>query len=269
MRAGTRMMMISALGEDRPGMRQEMPMQRRMEQGDRQVYNRHPEMHEREYEREHEPQSRRYARYGMPRQTERGERPEMRRRMGYEPPESAYRAHWDEDDEETAERARSPDMRRYGRQTPQNRRRGMYSAEDDPMGFRSHKRGEEDEGDLEGTFRHRETSGHISQKGQETEPLSEKRIEKWVNGMVNEDGTKGAHFGRDQAKLLRSAHCPQCDELEFYAVINMMYSDYCKVAKQLNTDRPEFYAHMAKAFLADQDAEPDKLSLYMQYIAGK
>lgn len=268
MRAGTRMMMISALGEDRPGMRQEMPMQRRMEREDQQVYNRHPEMHEREYEQEYEPESRRYARQEMPRQEMNYGR-EMRRRTRSQMPQNAYRAHWDEDEEEMQEQARSPEMRRYGREGTESRRRGMYSGDDEPMGFRSHKRREEDEGELEGTFRHRETSGHISQKGQETEPLSEMRVEKWVKGMVNEDGTKGAHFGRDQAKLLRSAHCPQCDELEFYAVINMMYSDYCKVAKQLNADRPEFYAHMAKAFLEDQDAEPDKLALYMQYIAGK
>jgi hypothetical protein len=247
------MMMISALGENRPGMRNE----------DRQVYNRHPEMHE----YEHEPQSRRYARHDMPRQTEREERPEMRRRMRYEPPESAYRAHWDEYDEETAERTRSPDMRRYGREMPQSRRRGMYSADDEPMGFRAHRRGEEGS-ELEGTFRHSSTSGHISEK-EEAEPLTETRVEKWVRSMTNEDGTKGAHFGRDQAELLRNAHCPNCDKLEFYAVINMMYSDYCKVAKQMNADRPEFYAHMAKAFLEDKDAEPDKLALYMQYIAGK
>lgn len=253
MRAGTRMMMISALGEDRPGMRQEMPMQRRMEREDQQVYNRHPEM----YEQEYEPESRRYARQ------------EMRRRTRSQMPQNAYRAHWDEDEEEMPERARSPDMRRYGRERTESRRRGMYSGEDEPMGFRSHKGREEDEGDLEGTFRHRETEGHISQKGQEPEPLTEKKVEKWVKGMVNEDGTKGAHFGRDQAELLRNAHCQQCDKLEFYAAINMMYSDYCKVAKQMSADRPEFYAHMAKAFLEDKDAEPDKLALYMQYIAGK
>ncbi len=49
----------------------------------------------------------------------------------------------------------------------------------------------------------------------------------------------------------------------------MIHSDYYEVAKRLNVDRPEFYAHMAKAFLMDKDAGEGKLAKYIKYIAEK
>jgi hypothetical protein len=35
--------------------------------------------------------------------------------------------------------------------------------------------------------------------------------------------------------------------------MNMMYADYCSVAKKYGVDRPEYYADLAKAFLHDKD----------------
>ena len=40
--------------------------------------------------------------------------------------------------------------------------------------------------------------------------------------------------------------------------MNMMYSDYCQVAKRQSVDTPGFYADMAKAFLEDADAADGK-----------
>ena len=57
------------------------------------------------------------------------------------------------------------------------------------------------------------------------------------------------------------------DPVEFWAALNMMYSDYCKVAKRHNTNTVDFYAAMAEAFLNDKDAGPDKLSNYYEYVA--
>ena len=48
--------------------------------------------------------------------------------------------------------------------------------------------------------------------------------------------------------------------------MNMIYSDYCVVAEKLGTSTAEFYAGMAKAFLDDKDAQPDKLGRYYEYI---
>ena len=52
--------------------------------------------------------------------------------------------------------------------------------------------------------------------------------------------------------------------------MNMMYSDYCAVAKKFGLDRPDFYAELAKAFLNDKDfgGEPEeKVFLYYKCIA--
>ena len=51
------------------------------------------------------------------------------------------------------------------------------------------------------------------------------------------------------------------------AVLNMIYSDYVKVAKKFNVgSNIDFYVDMAKAFLDDKDAGPDKLTKYYQYV---
>lgn len=51
--------------------------------------------------------------------------------------------------------------------------------------------------------------------------------------------------------------------------MNMMYSDYCQVAKRQSVDTPGFYADMAKAFLEDTDAADGKAYLYWDCIADK
>ena len=59
-------------------------------------------------------------------------------------------------------------------------------------------------------------------------------------------------------------------EREFCMAVNMMYSDYCKVAKRFVAPDKEimFFAELAKAFLDDADGpEPsEKLALYFHCI---
>jgi hypothetical protein len=57
-----------------------------------------------------------------------------------------------------------------------------------------------------------------------------------------------------------------CDKWEFFVAVNMMYSDYCKVAEKMNVSKLDFYGHMAKAFLHDEDAGPHKLMKYMEEV---
>ena len=52
----------------------------------------------------------------------------------------------------------------------------------------------------------------------------------------------------------------------FWCVMNMMYSDYYKVAWTNNVDTPDFYADMAAAFLIDADAMPNKSGRYYHCI---
>lgn len=126
---------------------------------------------------------------------------------------------------------------------------------------------EEDDGGYAGRFRHGEDSRKHEEGG--TVSFEPQKAKEWVMQMKNSDGTKGEHFKPEHVEQLRVAHCPDCDKIEFWAAMNMMYSDYCEVAKKMNVDKPEFYACMAKAFLKDEDAGEGKLAKYMQYVAGK
>lgn len=97
-------------------------------------------------------------------------------------------------------------------------------------------------------------------------PFTKQMALEWTEGMENEDGTHGAHWSLEQAKQVMAQRGIECDPLEFWVALNMMYSDYSMVAKKLNVNTIEFYACMAKAFLDDKDAVDDKLAAYYEYI---
>lgn len=107
-------------------------------------------------------------------------------------------------------------------------------------------------------YRHREKARHAK--------MDRKTAEEWTAKMDNEDGTKGAHWSYEQITQLMPQKNIECDPAEFYAAVNMMYSDYCKIAKQFNINTVDFYFAMAKAFLDDEDAEENKIGKYYEYI---
>lgn len=90
----------------------------------------------------------------------------------------------------------------------------------------------------------------------------------WMYNMKNEDGSYGAHWEIEQTRPFMVPRGITCDAWEWAAVMNMMYSDYCKVARKNSVDRPEFYADLAAAFLEDKDAPEDKAGLYYHNIAA-
>ena len=102
--------------------------------------------------------------------------------------------------------------------------------------------------------------------------LTRKDMEKWKREMVNEDGSHGEHFTKEQVEAVArqiGVNTSEFEEGVFCITTNMMYSDYCKVAKKYGVDRPEFYAEMAKAFLKDKDFDgkgDEKLALYYKCI---
>lgn len=96
--------------------------------------------------------------------------------------------------------------------------------------------------------------------------VDEHKAQEWTRRMRNADGSSGPHFKPEQAEQIRASQCPHCDRWEFFAALNMMYSDYCEVAKKMGMDKPDFYAHMAKAFIDDDDAGEHKLAKYMETI---
>ena len=102
-------------------------------------------------------------------------------------------------------------------------------------------------------------SGHM--------PFDRRMAEEWTANMENEDGTKGPHWSFEQAKQVMAQRGIECDPAEFWAALNMIYSDYVKVAKKFNVgSNIDFYVDMAKAFLDDKDAGPDKLAKYYRYV---
>lgn len=109
-------------------------------------------------------------------------------------------------------------------------------------------------------------SGYARGEDDDVEPLTRARAVRWVNDMRGADGMSGQHWTLEQAKQIMSRHGYQDDPVEFYVALNMMMSDYVKVAQKLGCDKEEFYAALADAFLNDEDAHSDKLARYYRYI---
>lgn len=112
--------------------------------------------------------------------------------------------------------------------------------------------------------------------GKENAKLDRVTAERWVRGMRNEDNARpsGGKWTMDELKPMAQKfgiHPDPEDEkfLEFWVMTNAMYSDYCGVAKKFNIVSPEFYGLMAKAWMEDKDAMPNKTALYYENIVKK
>ena len=104
--------------------------------------------------------------------------------------------------------------------------------------------------------------------------LTRADAENWVAGLQNEDAAKprGGKWTPEQVKPYAQKQGIKPDGepgLEFWAVMNAMYSDYYDVAKRYNVASPDFFADMAKAFLTDKDAMEGKAARYYKSIVRK
>lgn len=97
-------------------------------------------------------------------------------------------------------------------------------------------------------------------------PMDRKTAHEWVQKMHNADGSMGEHWTYDQTSQVMKQRNMDCNPAEFYAVINAMWSDYGKVAEKYGINNVDFWAEMAKAFIMDKDAMPDKAALYYECI---
>lgn len=89
----------------------------------------------------------------------------------------------------------------------------------------------------------------------------------WTKHMQNEDGSSGPHWSVEQAKQIMAQRNLSLNPAEFYAALNMIYSDFSSVAKKHGLGGSlDFYVDMAKTFLNDKDAAPNKLSNYYNHI---
>lgn len=99
------------------------------------------------------------------------------------------------------------------------------------------------------------------------ERLTEEAATSWVNKLKNTDPEYpvGAKWSRETLKPLAMKHgftTPE-KQLEFWVVMNMMYSDYAETAKKHGVSTMDFFADMAKAWMKDKDAVEHKTAAYI------
>lgn len=83
--------------------------------------------------------------------------------------------------------------------------------------------------------------------GDDSEELSREDAKEWMKIIRNADGSKGAHWSIDQTNKFLEKLQLDCAPHEFWVTMNMLYSDYAKVAKKYGVDNPEFFSCMATA----------------------
>lgn len=108
----------------------------------------------------------------------------------------------------------------------------------------------------------KEHGGAYAENGEFTEHMAKE----WTARMKNGDGTTGAHWPMEQVKQLMQQRGINADPAEFFAVLNSVYSDYYTVAKKHNVHNIDFYIDIAKAWLEDKDAVPDKVAAYYECV---
>lgn len=111
--------------------------------------------------------------------------------------------------------------------------------------------------------------GADGQHGRESvKPMDELTATAWARQMKGDDGSAGPHWSMEQVRQLQQQRqeLQGYDLPEVFAVLNMMYSDYAKVAKKFNVNNMDFYVCMARAWLDDPDAPQHKTARYYQYV---
>ena len=118
--------------------------------------------------------------------------------------------------------------------------------------------------------RHHMGDAHHTGAYQMTEPMTMEMAQEWVENMQNTDPEHptGAKWSMESVKPMAMKHGFTTAEkqLEFWAVMNMMYSDYCETAKKHGVSTMDFYADMAKAWMKDKDAVENKTAAYIEYV---
>lgn len=99
------------------------------------------------------------------------------------------------------------------------------------------------------------------------EQLTEEIATAWVSKLKNTDpeNPMGPKWSRESTKPLAMKYGFNTPEkqLEFWVVMNMMYSDYAETAKKHGVSTMDFFADMAKAWMKDKDAVEHKTAAYI------
>lgn len=107
------------------------------------------------------------------------------------------------------------------------------------------------------------------------QPLDKETAEEWVQSMCNTDPERpeGECWTYEEVQELVEKQGLQLKGeqiVEFYAILNAVWSDYFKVAKKYGHGEDEqFFVDLALAWLADEDAVDDKAAAYYEYVVKK
>lgn len=91
--------------------------------------------------------------------------------------------------------------------------------------------------------------------------LTEDQAKCWVKEMKNKDGTEGEHWTYEQAEQVRRQYASEMDPYDWYAILNMTYSDYYSPKFDTST-----YVDLAKDWLTDKDIGAGKALRYYLFV---
>ena len=109
--------------------------------------------------------------------------------------------------------------------------------------------------------------GYMAER--EYDEMDEETAMRWAKSMRNEDGSKSPHWTMDQVRQVMSQKGIDLELPEFFAIMNSLFSDYDPVFKRHNVSTIDFYVDMAKAWLKDKDAVPNKATAYYECVVKK
>lgn len=94
-----------------------------------------------------------------------------------------------------------------------------------------------------------------------------------VEGMENEDGTKGPHWTVEETTSVANQmginlKSEKHNKWDWFVAMNMIYSDFYKaVVAMTGSANTKYFAELAKAWLCDKDISEGKMWHYYVYIA--
>lgn len=100
-----------------------------------------------------------------------------------------------------------------------------------------------------------EMMGHVDRE------FTEADAKAWVS-LMDPPGK----WSMEQTTVVMRQHGYDHRPCVFYAVMNMLWSDYGKTVSKFGVDRVDFWAEMANDFISDRDAEDMKVGRYWRDI---
>ena len=91
--------------------------------------------------------------------------------------------------------------------------------------------------------------------------LTEEKAGEWIRSMR----PFGMRWSFEQTNEVLKENKLEIDKVDFWAMMNAMYNDYHDIFQ----DNTETYVNLAKDFICDEDAEPNKTYIYWKNIAKK